>query len=74
MFFVEEISPSDKALAAAVVAQIAESNGDIEERTMFYAGGHAAQSAAFAAPGLSRGTLNVCLLEALRWVNGQHAA
>lgn len=48
MFFTEEISPSDKALAAAVVAQIAEDNGDIEESTMFYKSGNAAQSAAFA--------------------------
>lgn len=48
MFFVEEISPSDKALAAAVVAQIVEDNGDVEESTMFYKSGHAAHSAAFA--------------------------
>lgn len=47
MFFVEEISPSDKALAAAVVAQIVEDNGDIEENIMFYKAGNAAQSAAF---------------------------
>lgn len=48
MFFTEEIGPRTLALHAAVVADIAERNGNLEEHTMFYAAGSKAQSAAFA--------------------------
>lgn len=49
MFFTEEIGPRTLALHAAVVTEIAERNGELEDNTMFYAAGSKAQSAAFAA-------------------------
>lgn len=48
MFFTEEIGPRTLALYAAVTAGIVERNGELEERTEYYAAGNKAQSAAFA--------------------------